>query len=208
MKQMIIQFNSKLSNRIRNNLLRLSFKSIGNGANISRKAIVYGASNISIGKNTTIFSNAVLSCSKWDRTRQGLGIINIGDNCDIQPYACLLAYGGHIKIGDYCSVNPFTILYGHGGLTIGNHVRIASNSTIIPGNHKYEDPHTPIMYQGISMKGITIEDDVWIGSGVRILDGVIIKKGCVIGLGSVVSKSTEPFGVYVGNPAIRIRDRK
>lgn len=207
MKQRIIHFNSKFVNGIRNRLLRLSYKSIGNGAKISRKAIVYGASNISIGKNTAIFSNAVLSCSKWNQSKQGLGIIQIGDNCDIQPYACVLAYGGQIIIGDYCSINPFTILYGHGGLTIGNHVRIASNSTIIPGNHIYDDPHTPIMYQGISMKGIIIEDDVWIGSGVRILDGVTIKKGCVIGSGSVVSRSTEPFGVYVSNPAKRIRDR-
>ena len=48
-------------------------------------------------------------------------------------------------------------------------------------------------------KGIVIEDDVWIGAGVKILDGVIIRKGCVIGANTVVNKSTEQYGIYVGS---------
>jgi acetyltransferase-like isoleucine patch superfamily enzyme len=208
MRNRVFKRISKLSNGVRTRYLRLTFKSIGNDTHISRKTIIYGKSNISIGSNTIIFPNAVLSCSKWEPVKQGTGRIEIGDYCSIQPYACLLAYGGTIIIGDYCSINPFTILYGHGGLTIGNYVRIAANTTIIPGNHNYDDPKTPIMDQGMTALGITIEDDVWIGSGVRILDGVTVRKGCVIGSGSVVSKSTEPFGIYIGNPAKRIRDRK
>ena len=54
---------------------------------------------------------------------------------------------------------------------------------------------------------IVIEDDVWIGAGVKILDGVIIRKGCVIGANTVVNKSTEQYGIYVGAPARLIRKR-
>ena len=57
----------------------------------------------------------------------------------------------------------------------------------------------------MSCKGIVIEDDVWIGSGVKILDGVVIGKGCVIGANAVVTKSTESYGVYVGVPAHKIK---
>ncbi len=98
-------------------------------------------------------------------------------------------------------------MYGAGGLKIGNGVRIAALSTIVPANHIFEDRERYIYKQGLNKIGITIEDDVWIGSGVRVLDGVTIKKGCVIGANSVVTKSTEEFGVYVGVPAKLIKYR-
>ena len=69
----------------------------------------------------------------------------------------------------------------------------------------FSDRNVPITYQDLENKGIIIEDDVWIGAGVRILDGVTIARGCVIGAGSVVTKSTEEFGVYVGVPARLIK---
>ena len=49
---------------------------------------------------------------------------------------------------------------------------------------------------------------MWIGAGVRILDGVIVRKGCIIGASSVLTKSTEEYGVYIGVPAKKIRNRK
>lgn len=129
------------------------------------------------------------------------GSIEIGKNCWILDHAMLLSYGGKIKIGDNCSVNPYTILYGHGGLTIGNSVRIAAHTVIIPSNHKFQDKSLPIYKQGHSMKGIIIEDDVWIGANCTILDGVILGKGSVIGAGSVVTKSIPSFSIAVGVPA-------
>ncbi|MCK7515996.1 MAG: acyltransferase [Desulfobacterales bacterium] len=78
---------------------------------------------------------------------------------------------------------PIQYYTGDGGLTIGNNVRIAAHTVIIPANHVFDDVNIPIRKQGLSKKGIVIEDDVWIGSGVKILDGVVIGKGCVIGAG-------------------------
>ena len=135
------------------------------------------------------------------------GRIDIGENSSIEDNAMILSMGGNISIGSNSSVNPFTVIYGQGGCSIGNGVRIAAHCTIIPSNHKYMDTSVPIFQQGLINKGIVIEDDVWIGTGVRVLDGVRIAKGCVIGAGSVVTKSTEPYGVYVGVPAKRIKNR-
>jgi acetyltransferase-like isoleucine patch superfamily enzyme len=135
------------------------------------------------------------------------GIINIGENCAIRPHAKLLPYGGHIKIGTDSTVNPFTILHGHGGLDIGDGVRIASHNTIIPANHVFSDPNQFIYKQGITTEGIVIEDDVWIGTGCRILDGVHIGEGAVIAAGSVVNDSVSPYTVVGGNPASEIKSR-
>jgi acetyltransferase-like isoleucine patch superfamily enzyme len=113
----------------------------------------------------------------------------------------ILTYGGNIEIGNFSTVNPFSVLYGQGGLYIGNGVRIAAQTVIIPANHDYADPDRFIHEQGITCLGIRIEDDVWVGAGARILDGVTIGKGAIIGSGSVVTRDVPSFAIVGGVPA-------
>jgi acetyltransferase-like isoleucine patch superfamily enzyme len=119
----------------------------------------------------------------------------------------LLPSGGSIRMADDCSVNPYSVLYGHGGLTIGNGVRIAAHCVIVPSNHIIDQPQTPIYQLGTTAEGIHIEDYVWIGCGVRILDGVTIGRNSVIAAGAVVSKSIPPDSIAGGVPAKVIRGR-
>jgi acetyltransferase-like isoleucine patch superfamily enzyme len=132
------------------------------------------------------------------------GRISIGRKSVIFQYAQLLAHGGDITVGDFCTVNPFCVLYGHGGLRIGNYVRIATHTVMIPANHVFDDPDAPITRQGLRMRGIAIEDDVWIGAGVRILDGVTIGRGAVIAAGAVVNRNVPPLAIFGGVPAKQI----
>ena len=120
----------------------------------------------------------------------------------------LASHGGHISFGSNCSVNNFAVIYGHGGLTIGNDVRIAAHAVIIPANHNWSDASVPIRKQGLTKLGVTIGNDVWIGAHAVVLDGVTIGDGCVIAAGAVLSRSTEPYGVYAGVPARRIKERQ
>ena len=120
--------------------------------------------------------------------------IEIGDGCYLARGVMLCTYGGYIKLGDHVSINPYTIVYGQGGVTIGNDVRIAAHTIIIPANHYFSDAAAPIRSQGYSKKGIVIEDDVWIGANVVVLDGSHIGRGCVVGAGSVVRGKLEPMG--------------
>lgn len=157
--------------------------------------------NIKLANGVRIGSHVTLK--NWNG-----GNIEVGERTCIEDNAMIMTMGGDVVIGADSTVNPYTVIYGQGGCRIGNGVRIAAHCTIIPSNHQFDDPSIPIYRQGLINKGIVIEDDVWIGTGVRILDGVCVTKGCVIGAGSVVTKSTEPFGVYVGVPARRIKERK
>jgi acetyltransferase-like isoleucine patch superfamily enzyme len=162
---------------------------------------VFFNSNIRIGKNSRISTKAILE------TPYG-GNIRIGSNCDISPFSVLSTYGGDITIGDDCSINPFCVIYGHGKLTIGNKVRIATQTVIIPANHDFSRTDIPIMDQAEIREGITIGNDVWIGSGVRIMDGVTIGEGAVIAAGAVVTKSIPSYAVAAGVPARVIKTRK
>lgn len=156
--------------------------------------------SVSIGTGGKVSFLARLS------TRHG-GRIKIGKRVEILPGAILATYGGDIVIGDDCSINPYCVVYGHGGLTIGNGVRIAAHTVIIPANHRFDHIEKPIRFQEETKVGIRIEDDVWIAAGARILDGVRIARGCVIAAGAVVARSTEPNGIYGGIPARRLKDR-
>ena len=93
-------------------------------------------------------------------------------------------------------------------VTIGNGVRIAAQVCIISANHNFNSRNKYIYEQGITKKGIFIEDDVWVAAGVQILDGVNIQRGCVIAAGAVVTESTESYGIYGGVPAKLIKYRE
>jgi acetyltransferase-like isoleucine patch superfamily enzyme len=111
-------------------------------------------------------------------------------------------------MGNNCAINSFTMIAGRNKpIAIGNHVRIGSHVCIVAGNHKFDDPNTLIVEQSIVDLGITIEDDVWLGSSSVVVDGVRIGRGSVIGAGSVVTKDIPPFSIAVGNPARVIRKR-
>jgi acetyltransferase-like isoleucine patch superfamily enzyme len=159
------------------------------------------SNNIVISRLSKIHASSVLDTS-------GGGIITVGNNTEILNGCLLMTYGGRISIGENCSINPYTILYGHGnGLIIGNNVLIAGHCLIIPSNHKFTDKTKPINTQGEISKGIIIEDDVWIGSGCQVLDGVIIRRGTIVAAGSVINRSTNEYSIMGGVPAKLIRQR-
>jgi maltose O-acetyltransferase len=90
-------------------------------------------------------------------------------------------------------------------LTIERNVRIGQFVRVITATHEIGPPWQRCTIEAM-VKAVTIEEGCWIGSGVTILPGVTVRQGCVIGAHSLVTKNTEPNGLYVGNPARRIRD--
>ena len=154
--------------------------------------------NITIGEGTEIRSTAKID--NWGR-------VEIGKSCRIDEYARIRPQDGYISIGDNCSVNHFSMLNGAGGLSIGDDVRIAAHTVIVAANHIYDSREVAIRNQGATKEGIKIEDDVWIGSNVTVLDGVTIGKGSVIAAGAVVTESVPEYSVVGGVPAKRISNR-
>ncbi|MGA7933339.1 MAG: acyltransferase [Kovacikia sp.] len=175
---------------------------IGRDSKVSILADIRGSrKNIHLGEDVTICKYASLEA---DPSETAESKIIIGDRSLISSFAILRTYGGTIKIGHSCFVNSFTVLYGHGDLTIGNGCLIGPQVTIVPVNYGFKDRNTPFRMQTPSLKGITLEDDVWIGAGVTILDGCTIGKGSVIGAGAVLTKSIEPYSIVAGIPAKQI----
>lgn len=138
-------------------------------------------------------------------------LIRIGAGSVIDSFVKVKPAGGEgdLIIGENVVVNSGCVFYTGNGISIGNHVAIAANCTFAPVNHAYANRNELIMNQGFlsSKGGILIEDDVWIGANCVILDGAVIRKGCVIGAGSIVRGELEAYGVYGGQPLIKIKER-
>ena len=117
---------------------------------------------------------------------------------------------GDLLIGAHSVVNAGCVFYTGNGITIGNHVAIAANTTFAPVNHAFADRSRLIAEQGFlpSKGGIVVEDDVWIGANCVLLDGSVLRRGCVIGAGSLVRGEVPAYTVHAGNPLVRRGERQ
>lgn len=133
------------------------------------------------------------------------GPIRIGKNCRINARAL----AGPLHIGDYVLVNLESDISGRDHkVIIGNDVLIAPRVTILASMHNYEDKSRLIREQGTSGGQVTIEDDVWIGTGAVIMPNVHVGRGAVIGANAVVTGDIPAYAVAVGIPAKVIKYRK
>ena len=110
-----------------------------------------------------------------------------------------LTVGSNVSIHDNCYIDA------GGVINIGSEVSIAHNSTLLSGTHTFEDYSLPIKYNPITISGLTIKDDVWVGCGVRVLGGITIASRVVIAAGAVVNKSLDAKTLYGGIPAKKIK---
>jgi len=162
----------------------MGFASVGENAQISDRASFYGISRIQLGHNVRIDDFCVLSA----------GV-------------------GGIEIGSYIHIAVYTSLIGAGRITLADFCNLSSKVSIYSSNDDYSgvaltNPMVPSGFTGVTHADVLLEKHVIVGCGSIILPGVILEEGVAIGALSLVSKSCEAFGIYAGNPARRIKERK
>lgn len=111
-----------------------------------------------------------------------------------------------LKAGRFVYIGSGCIIYSQ--VTIGEFTMLANNVSIIGGDHNYQKVGIPIIFSGRGRRKQTyIGSDCWIGANSIILCGVTIGDGSIIAAGSVVTKDVEPYSIYGGVPARKIKDR-
>ena len=158
------------------------------------------------GKQIHLDNHVQLSRSVCLRSMNHRSNIYLAESVSIDRGVDIKASYHDIEIGKHTYIGPYTCLSG-GSIKIGDNCLIASHSSIYANNHTFSDPNINIREQKSSFKGIVIEEDCWLGTGVRVVDGVTIGKGSVIGAGAVVTKSIPAYSVAVGVPAKVIASR-
>jgi len=160
----------------------IPFKNLGENVKISSKACLYDVEKIEIGDNSRIDDFCVIS-----------GKIVLGKNCHIGP-GCIVAGG---REGVYFS--------DFSGLAYA--VKIFSQSDDYSGK-TLTNPTVPRKYKNEQFSAVYIGKHVIIGVNSVVFPGVKVAEGCSIGAMSLITKSTEPWGVYFGSPARRIKNRR
>jgi acetyltransferase-like isoleucine patch superfamily enzyme len=183
---------------LRQKLYRLLFKGMGKRVAIGRAVCFRQPKRISIGTGTVIDDFSRITVAGSDRAA-----INIGKNVFLGPFSICscrdsqIHIGENTNIGSHCRIGSM-----NGTLRIGRYVLVGAYCYIGGGNHAMTNPGEPIAKQGFDSKGgVEIDDNVWLGARVTVLDGVKIGKGAVIGACSLVTKDIPPLSVAYGVPA-------
>jgi acetyltransferase-like isoleucine patch superfamily enzyme len=135
------------------------------------------------------------------------GRLEIGANTLLEPHVWITAPApGRVRIGEGTFLNIGVMVAAVELVEIGSHCMLANGCFVTDGNHRFDDPRTPVPWQGFSTKGPTrIGDNVWLGANVVVTSGVTIGERCVVGANSVVTQDIPPFSIAAGAPAKVLR---
>jgi acetyltransferase-like isoleucine patch superfamily enzyme len=139
--------------------------------------------------------------------------IHIGDRSRIDDFCVLSAGEGGIVIGRNVHVAVFCSLIGKGRITLGDFANLSSRVAVYSSNDDYSGAHltgptVPAAYSSITSAPVAVGRHVIIGSGSVVLPGVAIGEGAAVGAMSLLRADCEPFGVYVGAPARKVKERR
>ena len=114
-----------------------------------------------------------------------------------------IKYPWNLEIGNYSWVGENAWLDSLAPIKIGNNACISQGAYLCTGNHDWTDPAF-----GLIVKPIIIEDGAWVGARASVHPGVTVASHSIITAGSVITKDTEPYMIYSGNPAVKVKERK
>lgn len=162
-------------------LKKIGFKNYGKNVLVSKKTSIYGANNIIIGNNVRIDDFCILS--------------------------------GNIQLGNYIHIAASCLFFaGNTGIVMEDFTGVSSRCAIYAETDDYSgaaltNPTVDMEYRNVSGKKVILKKHSLVGTGSTILPGVEIGEGTSVGAMSLINKNLDPWGVYVGIPCKRIKDR-
>lgn len=170
-------------------LTQMGFKSLGgNGFHdetldicVSRKASIYSPEKISLGNHVRIDDFCILS-----------GDIEIGNYVHIAAYCALFGGDKGIEMKDFSGLSSRCVIYAVSDDYSGENLT---------------NPTVPQKYTGVTGEKVVLEKHVIVGTGCSIMPGVVIHEGSAVGSMSLVNKSIDGWGIYVGIPCKKVKDR-
>lgn len=159
----------------------MGFKSLGRDVKISDRAAIYNPELISIGDRSRIDDFCVVS-----------GNVTIGCNVHLAVYSHLAGGTPGITMDDFS------------GLAYGSQVFAQSDDY---SGRSLTNPTVPDEFKNVTAKPVMIGRHVILGTNTIVLPGVTVAEGCSSGAMAMITKSTEPWSIYIGSPARRVKAR-
>jgi putative colanic acid biosynthesis acetyltransferase WcaF len=126
----------------------------------------------------------------------------IGPNCHFYPASKVWA-PWNLVCADVVAIGDGAEIYNPAPVSFGSHAIVSQSAYICGATHDFDDPAFPLL--AFTMK---IGAFAWICARASVGPGVNVGEGAVLGLASVATRDLEPWGVYAGAPAAKVKERK
>lgn len=181
---------------LRSKLYRRLLGKVGKGVIFGTNVVLRHPHKITLGQNVVIDDNCVLDAKGADNA----GIV-IGNRVFIGRNSIIYCKDGDIFIGDNSTLAFNCEIFSANVVRLGENVLMAAYTYLNGGTHASDRTDIPVLRQERSGKGIIVEDNVWLGGNVKVVDGITIGRDAIVAVGSVVDKDIPPFSIAAGVPA-------
>ncbi len=191
---------------LRKKLYPLLLGSCGRGCVFGRNVVLRHPHRIHLGDGVVVDDNVLLDAKGDDAD----GGIFLDRETFVGRGSILSCKGGRIRLKERANLGFYVEIFTSNAVEVGADVMVAAYCYLVGGgNYRYDRRDVPMnrQYDFEGKGGIVIEDDVWMGAHVVVMDGVTVGKGGILAAGAVVSKSTGRYEIWGGVPAVRLRER-
>jgi acetyltransferase-like isoleucine patch superfamily enzyme len=177
--------------------------SVGRGVVFGQGVVIRHPAKIRLGDGVIVDDHVVL-----DAKGENNHGIAVGNRVFLGRGTILSCKNGDITLGDHVNIGFNSEIFSGSNVTIGRHGLFAAQTYLVGGGHEFDRPDVPVIEQQRSSLGITLGDNVWLGAGAKILDGVRIGSNVVVGANAVVNMDLPDNVIAAGVPARVLRSRK
>jgi len=204
--ELVVTFTSWVPGALGLVLRRLGYPllvgSVGRNVVFGQGVVLRHPSKIRIGDGVTIDDQVLLDAK--GASNRG---ITLGNGVFLGRGTILSCKDGDITLGESVNIGFYSEIFSGSSVTVGRHGLFAAYTYLVGGGHEFERTDLAVLEQPRSSKGIALGDNVWLGAGAKVLDGVRVGNDVVVGAGAVVTSDLPDGAVAVGIPARVIRQR-
>lgn len=126
----------------------------------------------------------------------------VGKGVILKPHV-VIKFPWNLTIGDHVWIGESVWIENQAKVTIENNCCLSQRAMIITGNHDYRKETFDLIIGDVIMK-----EGAWLGADAKLCPGTIMQSHSIVTVGSVASGILEPYSIYQGNIAVKIKDRK
>ncbi len=177
--------------------------SVGRNVTFGQGVVLRHPGKIHLGDDVIVDDLVVL-----DAKGQSNRGITVGSGVFLGRGTILSCKDGDIELGDHVNIGFHSEVFSGSSVKVGAYGLFAAYTYLVGGGHAFDAEGTPVIEQERTSKGIRLGDNVWLGTGAKVMDGVSIGESVVVGAGAVVTTDLPDATVAVGVPARVVRSRR
>jgi acetyltransferase-like isoleucine patch superfamily enzyme len=175
---------------------------VGRNVVFGQGVVLRHPAKIRIGNDVTIDDLVVLDAK--GETNQGIAI---GNGVFVGRSTILSCKNGNIVLEDEVNIGFNSEIFSGSHVHVGRYGLFAAYTYLVGGGHAFERVDQPVIHQPRTSEGITLAENVWLGTGAKVMDGVRIGRDAIVGAGAVVTEDVPERTIVVGIPARVVKHR-